>query len=108
MPDCGSGVVVSSWSFPRSQLHAAVARKIHLSRLFNFPKPPLCSIISTRSAISTADKTWHWMNGVSVRVENIAAHFLTGIRVSDNASVWVFADQYGVSLIRIIVDASYR
>jgi hypothetical protein len=41
MPDCGSGAVVSSWLSPRSQHHAAVARKIHLSRLFSFPEPPL-------------------------------------------------------------------
>jgi len=26
---------------PRSQRHAAVARKIHLSHLFSFPEPPL-------------------------------------------------------------------
>jgi len=41
MPGCGSGAVVSSWSSPRSQHHAAVARKIHLSHLFSFPEPPL-------------------------------------------------------------------
>jgi hypothetical protein len=41
MPGCGSGVVVSSWSSPRSQHHAAVARKIHLSHLFRFQEPPL-------------------------------------------------------------------
>jgi len=33
--------VVLSWSSPRLQHHAAVARKIHLSRLFRFPEPPL-------------------------------------------------------------------
>ncbi|MCG6558319.1 hypothetical protein MB818_08925, partial [Ruegeria sp. 1NDH52C] len=33
--------VVLSWSSPRSQHHAAVARKIHLSRLFSFPEPSL-------------------------------------------------------------------
>jgi hypothetical protein len=33
--------VVSSWSSPRLQHHAAVARKIHLSLLFSFPEPPL-------------------------------------------------------------------
>jgi hypothetical protein len=41
MPGCGSGVVVLPWSSPRSQHHAAVARKIHLSRLFRFLEPPL-------------------------------------------------------------------
>jgi hypothetical protein len=33
--------VVLSWSSPRLQHHAAVARKIHLSLLFSFPEPPL-------------------------------------------------------------------
>ncbi|WP_113913662.1 type II toxin-antitoxin system RelE/ParE family toxin [Roseovarius dicentrarchi] len=46
MPGCGSGVVVLPWSSPRSQHHAAVARKIHLSRLFRFPEPPLDTCIS--------------------------------------------------------------
>ncbi|MAC80838.1 MAG: hypothetical protein CML66_22570 [Rhodobacteraceae bacterium] len=32
------------WSSPRSQHHAAVARKIHLSRLFRFPEPPLIAV----------------------------------------------------------------
>jgi hypothetical protein len=41
MPGCGSGAVVLPWSSPRSQHHAAVAQKIHLSRLFRFPQPPL-------------------------------------------------------------------
>ena len=31
----------SSCHGPRSKHHAAVARKIHLSRLFRFPEPPL-------------------------------------------------------------------
>jgi hypothetical protein len=35
--------VVLSWSSPRLQHHAAVARKIHLSLLFSFPEPPLFS-----------------------------------------------------------------
>jgi hypothetical protein len=33
--------VVSSWSSPRLQHDAAVARKIHLFLLFSFPEPPL-------------------------------------------------------------------
>src|SRR5690625_3270861 len=41
MPGCGSGVVVVPWSSPRSQHRAAVARIIHLLRLFRFPEPPL-------------------------------------------------------------------
>jgi len=41
MPGCGSGAVVLPWSSPRSQHHAAVTRKIHLSRLFRFSQPPL-------------------------------------------------------------------
>jgi hypothetical protein len=41
MPGCDSGAVVLPWSSPRSQHHAAVARKIHLSRLFRYSQPPL-------------------------------------------------------------------
>jgi IS5 family transposase len=33
--------VVFPWSSPRSQHHAAVAQKIHLSRLFRFPQTAL-------------------------------------------------------------------
>lgn len=59
MPGCGSGVVVLPWSSPRSQHHAAVTRKIHLSRLFRFPQPPL--------TVASLIVLFRWLAGVCLQ-----------------------------------------
>jgi hypothetical protein len=55
MPGCGSGAVVLPWSSPRSQHHAAVAQKIHLSRLFRFPQPALFPLLEGDRLVGRID-----------------------------------------------------
>jgi hypothetical protein len=72
MPGCDSGVVVLSWFSPRLQHHAAVARKIHLSRLFNFPEPPLFKMGQC------AQQNWRKLRGF-----NHLAEVIEGINFKD-------------------------
>src|SRR6056297_2400505 len=58
MPGCGSGAVVLPWSSPRSQHHAAVARKIHLSWLFRFLEPPLADNLTAGSCWELPSAGW--------------------------------------------------
>ena len=52
----GTGLVSGAESSPRSQHHAAVARKIHLFHLFRFVEPPLSS---AGSVIRPTDRRDH-------------------------------------------------